>query len=74
MQPWYDMTLEILHKGIIAGLVRSDISEAKLAELIMRVTVSTAHSQMLGSHTDSDPINANDAWQFCLGGIRQAGD
>ncbi|MGV0791463.1 TetR/AcrR family transcriptional regulator [Mycolicibacterium sp. XJ1819] len=74
MRPWYELTLEILRNGVDAGTVRDDISAEKLAELVMRVTVSTAHSQTLGGRpTGTEPITAADAWRFCLGGVSQPG-
>ena len=73
IQPQYDLTLELMQAGIAAGVVRQDIAAEKLAELMMRLNVSVAHSQVLGNQTGAEPIDATDAWQFCFGGIQQPG-
>lgn len=69
IKPQYDMTLELVQAGVDAGVIRTDIAPAKLAELFMRLSSSVAHSRLLGNELGVEPIDAQEAWLFCLGGL-----
>lgn len=68
IQPLYELVHKIVEAGVVDGDIRTDIEAAKLAELVMRLIVSVAQSQVLGNQT-GNPIDANDAWQFCFFGL-----
>jgi AcrR family transcriptional regulator len=67
--PLRDLVVDVLHRGVDAGTVRTDMNIETLAVLVMQTAMVSARLHALGVEmTGADePVVA--LWQFCVGGI-----
>jgi AcrR family transcriptional regulator len=69
LAPLRELILELVKQGADDGTFRSDIDADTLATIMMQTIVGAAHMHALGSEPTGDPIDTEQLWQFCLGGL-----
>ncbi len=70
--PLRDVILEVVARGVVEGVVRTDIEAEALATMVMQTLVGAAHMQALRADLTSTPLESERLWQFCVGGIARA--
>jgi AcrR family transcriptional regulator len=69
LAPLRELILELVRRGADDGTFRSDIDPDTLATIMMQTIVGAAHMHALGSEPTGEPIDTEQLWQFCLGGL-----
>ncbi|HVW81583.1 MAG TPA: TetR/AcrR family transcriptional regulator [Mycobacteriales bacterium] len=69
LAPLRELILELVKRGADEGVFRSDIDADTLATIMMQTIVGAAHMHALGSEPTGEPIDTEQLWQFCLGGL-----
>jgi AcrR family transcriptional regulator len=69
LAPLRELILELVKRGADDGTFRSDIDADTLATIMMQTVVGAAHMHALGSEPTGEPIDTEQLWQFCLGGL-----
>ena len=69
LAPLRELILELVKRGADDGTFRDDIDADTLATIMMQTIVGAAHMHALGSEPTGEPIDTEQLWQFCLGGL-----
>jgi AcrR family transcriptional regulator len=69
LAPLRELILELVRQGVADGTFRSDIDPNTLAMIMMQTLVGAAHMHALGAQPSGAPLEAEDLWEFCLGGL-----
>jgi AcrR family transcriptional regulator len=69
LAPLRELILELVKRGADEGVFRTDIDADTLATIMMQTIVGAAHMHALGSEPTGEPIDTEQLWQFCLGGL-----
>jgi AcrR family transcriptional regulator len=67
--PLRDLILEVVRRGVVEGVVRTDIEPEALATMVMQTLVGAAHTQALRADLTSTPLESERLWRFCVGGL-----
>jgi AcrR family transcriptional regulator len=69
LAPLRELILEVVQRGVDEGIFRTDIEPDPLATIMMQTIVGAAHMHALGSEPSGVPLDTEQLWQFCLGGL-----
>jgi AcrR family transcriptional regulator len=69
LAPLRELILDLVKQGVEDGMFRTDIDADTLATIMMQTIVGAAHMHALGSEPTGEPIDTEQLWQFCLGGL-----
>ncbi len=69
LAPLRELILDSVKRGVDEGVFRTDIDADTLATIMMQTIVGAAHMHALGAEPTGDPIDTEQLWQFCLGGL-----
>jgi len=69
LAPMKDLIEELVKAGVENGRFRDDIEPEALGIILMQTLVAAAHMHALGAHLTGDPLDAEQLWEFCLGGL-----
>jgi AcrR family transcriptional regulator len=69
LAPLRELILELVKRGADDDTFRTDIDADTLATIMMQTVVGAAHMHALGSEPTGEPIDTEQLWQFCLGGL-----
>jgi AcrR family transcriptional regulator len=69
LAPLRELILELVKHGADDGTFRSDIDADTLATIMMQTIVGAAHMHALGAEPTGEPIDTEQLWEFCLGGL-----
>jgi AcrR family transcriptional regulator len=69
LAPLRELILDLVTRGVDDGTFRTDIDADTLATIMMQTIVGAAHMHALGSEPTGEPIDTEQLWQFCLGGL-----
>ena len=69
LAPMKDLIVELVQAGVRDGNYRDDIEPESLAMILMQTLVAAAHMHALGAHLTGDPLEAEQLWAFCMGGL-----
>ena len=70
--PLRDLILEVVQRGVVEGVVRTDIEAEALATMVMQTLVGAAHMQALRAQLTATPLESERLWQFCVGGLSRS--
>ena len=73
LAPLRELILDLVKRGVDEGTFRADIDADTLATIMMQTIVGAAHMHALGSEPTGEPIDTEQLWQFCLGGLVGSG-
>ncbi len=68
LQPYADITVEVLEGGVEAGVFRSDMSIQVMAAMVVHTLFSLLDMRVLGIHLSQDPVTADHIVAWCLSG------
>jgi AcrR family transcriptional regulator len=69
LAPLRELILDLVKRGADDGTFRNDIDADTLATIMMQTIVGAAHMHALGAEPTGEPIDTEQLWQFCLGGL-----
>jgi AcrR family transcriptional regulator len=69
LAPLRELILDLVKRGAADGEFREDIEPETLATIMMQTIVGAAHMHALGSEPSTEPIDTEQLWEFCLGGL-----
>ena len=69
LSPLRALILELVQQGVDDGTFRSDIEPETLAMMMMQTVVGAAHMHALGAEPTGVPLESEQLWDFCLGGL-----
>ncbi|MDT7545154.1 MAG: hypothetical protein QOE99_1264 [Actinomycetota bacterium] len=67
--PLKDLIVDLVEAGVQDGQFRSDLGVETLAMILMQTVVAATHMHALGAHLSGEPLDAEQLWAFCLGGL-----
>ena len=70
LSPVHHLIKDIIHRGIAEGVFRADVNVDARAALIMQSSLGAIRLQVLGAELNGAPIDADDIYDFCVGGLR----
>ncbi len=73
LAPLRELILELVRRGVDEGTFRTDIDVDTLATIQTQTVVGAAHMHALGSEPSGVPLDTEQLWKFCIGGLRGAG-
>ncbi|HTR71599.1 MAG TPA: TetR/AcrR family transcriptional regulator [Mycobacteriales bacterium] len=69
LAPLRELISEIVRRGVEGGSFRSDIEPETLAIIMMQTLVGAAHMHALGAELGGEPLDSEQLWDFCTGGL-----
>jgi AcrR family transcriptional regulator len=69
LAPLRELILALVRRGVGEGTFRTDIEPETLAMIMMQTIVGAAHMHALGSEPSGVPLETEQLWLFCIGGL-----
>jgi AcrR family transcriptional regulator len=69
LEPVHAVLSQAVARGVDAGRIRSDVSPARLARLLMSMAITAIHSAEIDGTDDGTLALPDDVWTFCLQGM-----
>jgi AcrR family transcriptional regulator len=69
LAPLRELILDLVRRGVDEGTFRTDIEPETLAMVMMQTIVGAAHMHALGSEPSGVPLETEQLWMFCIGGL-----
>lgn len=67
--PMKDLIVELVDAGVREKRFRDDLDSETMAMILMQTLVAATHMHALGAHLTGEPLEAEQLWAFCMGGL-----
>ena len=69
LAPIRDLLAEVIERGVVEGVVRTDVGTEALASMVMQTLVGSAHMAVLGEELPTPLLECDQLWRFCVGAL-----